>query len=97
MQRRKSDKSAPFNFLPIVRDAIYVLTKDDKEKMTQLISQFNAKMANAMRKVENTPGLDMTEAEQLQKIANLEEAIRQKEELIFECQREFESWQASPL
>jgi hypothetical protein len=80
-----------------VRDAIHALAKDDQERMGQLIAQFNSQMAGAVQLLENTPGLDMTEEEQLERIAELEEAIRQKEELILECRREFELWQSDPL
>jgi DNA-directed RNA polymerase specialized sigma54-like protein len=99
MSRRQRNKSSPFNFIPIVHDAIHLLAKCDstqKDRMAQLTNQFMSKMEEARKVLENTPGLDMTEEEQIQKIADLEAAIHQKQALIAECTELFESWQARP-
>jgi hypothetical protein len=86
-------RSSPFNLLPLVREAMYSIRRDEREKMSQAIQQFNQRLADSHKVLANTRGLDMTESEQLQRIADLEEAIRKKEELIAECSRRLESWQ----
>jgi hypothetical protein len=68
------------------------MARSEREKMSQAIQLFNARLSDAHKVVNSTPGLDMTEAEQLQRIADLEAAIRQKEELIAECARRFAAW-----
>jgi hypothetical protein len=93
MSRRRVARSSPFNLLPLVHEAIHSIARSEREKMLYAIQQFNQRMADAQKVLARTPGLDMTESEQLQRIANLEEAIRQKEELIAECSRRLESWQ----
>jgi hypothetical protein len=60
--------------------------------MNQAIQQFITRLAEVLKEVDSTSGLDMTETEQLQRIADLEAAIRQKEELLAECARLVESW-----
>jgi hypothetical protein len=78
MLRRRSEKPSPFNLLPSVGDAIHALAKDDQERTGQLILQFNSRMAADLQLLEKTAGLDMTEEEQLGRITEPEEAIRQK-------------------
>ena len=94
MSTKKSKTSKPFEFIPIVRECLNLLVKSEatEKDISHIASQFNEKMEEAQKILAHTPGLDMTEEEQEQKIADLKEAIRQKQHLIEECQKCFESW-----
>ncbi|OHT03233.1 hypothetical protein TRFO_29420 [Tritrichomonas foetus] len=94
MSSRRGKKANPFEFIPIVRELLNLLVKPEatEKEISNVASQFVNKMDEAQKILANTPGLDMTEEEQEQKIADLQEAIRQKQHLIEECQRCFESW-----
>ncbi|EAY02931.1 hypothetical protein TVAG_040810 [Trichomonas vaginalis G3] len=49
-------------------------------------------MKEAQKILHNTPGLELTEEEQIQKIAELEEMIKQKQHLIDECTKQIQEW-----
>jgi hypothetical protein len=95
---RRGDRSDPFDFVQCVRDCLALLVKDGvtEKEVTQCANEFNQRMDRARKKLAEAPGLEMTEEEQLQRIADLEEAIRQKEYLIQECRKCFETWQTDP-
>jgi hypothetical protein len=97
MSRRQRTKSSPFNFIPIARDATHLLAKcrsTEKDRVTQLTNQFISKMEEARKVLDGTPGLDMTEEEQIQKGADRKATIHQKQALIAQYAKLFESWQA---
>jgi hypothetical protein len=99
MSTRRGDRSDPFDFVQCVRDCLALLVKAEttEKDMNQCVTEFMTRMDRAKKKLQETPGLDMTEEEQYQRIADLEEAISQKERLIAECQKCFESWQDQPV
>ena len=95
MSRRENrNRDRPFDFIPIVKRVLSLLRKSEttEKEMAHCATQFREEMDKAQKSLAATPGLDMTEEEQKQKIRDLEEAIAQKEHLIAECQRCFESW-----
>ncbi|KAK8878382.1 hypothetical protein M9Y10_005150 [Tritrichomonas musculus] len=91
-----SRRSKKFEFISIVRDLLSLLVNSDatdkEQEITRLSHEFLNKMEEAQKVLADTPGLDMTEEEQEQKIEDLQRAIDQKKLLIEECQRCFESW-----
>ena len=97
MSRRENrNRDRPFDFIPIVKSILSEIRKSEatEKEMVLLATQFREEMDKAQKILAATPGLDMTEEEQKQKIRDLEEAIAQKEHLIAECQRCFESWKS---
>lgn len=94
MSSKRSKQSATFEFLPLVRNCINMLVKEDvsEKDLTQGLREFIQKMDEAQRYIANVPGLDMTEEEQNQRILDLKEEIRMKKHLIEQCEKCFETW-----
>lgn len=96
MSSKKSNKktSAAFDFLPIVRELLQkIASAETTEKdIATIANQFSEKMKEAQKVLHNTPGLELTEEEQNQKIAELEEMIKQKQHLIDECTKNLKEW-----
>lgn len=92
---KREHRGRDFDFIPIVKRLLQLLMNPNttEKDITQCAGQFREEMDKAQKNLLATAGLDMTEEEQKQKISDLEEAIRQKQHLIEECQRCFESWQ----
>lgn len=96
MSSKKTNKniSAAFDFLPIVREILQkIASPETSEKdISTIANQFSEKMKEAQKILHNTPGLELTEEEQIQKIAELEEMIKQKQHLIDECTKQIQEW-----
>ena len=90
--KEKSDD--PFALLPCVYEILKKLTMaetSDKDIQTAA-NAFMEQMNKAQNALRQTPGLELTEEEQNQKISQLEEMIRQKEQLIEECTKCLSQW-----
>lgn len=95
MNRRS--KKTQFEFIPIVKELLNLLVKPDspnrEQEIIKVSQDFLQKMEDAQKALASAPGLDMTEEEQEQKIAELQEAISNKKKLLEDCNRCFESWE----
>ena len=95
MSRKGAPEKPDIEFLPIVKNCIELLLKSEttEKDITECANRFNKEMRKAHKFLTGTPGLDVTEEEQLRKIRDLEQAIAQKEALLAQCQELFKSWQ----
>lgn len=95
MSRAKDKEKPGFEFLPIVKNCLELLLKPEttEKDITACARAFNEEMRKAQKFLTVTPGLDVTEEEQIRKIKDLEQAIAQKEALLAQCQELFKSWQ----
>ena len=86
--------SKKFNFIPNVRQILTLISSPDAQlkDIIDSATQFRNNMEEAQKILNQIPGLDMTEEEQIQKIEDLKNAIKQKKRLLEECERCYQSW-----
>ena len=94
LKKENRDKDDPFALLPIVYDLLkkFTLAETTDKDIQTTANAFMEQMNKAQKALRQTPGLELTEEEQNQKISELEEMIKQKEQLIEECTKCLESW-----
>ena len=94
MSSKPKKEKDTYAFLPIVYELLKKVTSaetTDKD-IANITNQFIAKMSEAQKCLQATPGLELTEEEQLHKIKELEEMIKQKQLLIDECTKSLQEW-----
>ena len=93
-RKENKDKEDPFAFLPIIFDLLkkFTLAETTEKDIANVANSFNEQMTKANKALHQTPGLELTEEEQLQKIKELEEMIEQKEQLIEQCTKSLQQW-----